>query len=111
MLGAQAGRATHEEICDSLRLFAEEVMPEFKTDEEAERVARKQEALAPYIEAAMERKEWMQPLADDAIPSFEPFKREVAASGQAQVDELEPDSFQAISKNLITRAGVVPEER
>ena len=86
-------------------------MPEFKSEAEDERVARKQEELAPYIEAALERKEWMQPLADDEIPSFEPFKREVVASGQADVDELEPDSFQALSKDLITRAGVVPEER
>ncbi len=111
MLGAQAGRATHEEICDSLRLFAEEVMPEFKSEQEDEREARKQEELAPYIEAALERKEWMQPLADDEIPSFEPFQRAVAESGHAEVDELEPDSFQALSKDLITRAGVVPGDR
>ena len=59
----------------------------------------------------MERKEWMQPLADDEIPSFEPFQRAVAESGHAEVDELEPDSFQALSKDLITRAGVVPGDR
>ena len=86
-------------------------MPEFKSDAEEERQARKQEELAPYIEAALERKEWMQPLADDEIPSFEPFERAIAQSGQAAVNQLEPDSFQALSKDLITRAGVVPEER
>ena len=111
MLGAQAGRVTHGEICDSLRLFSEEVMPEFKSRAEDQRRERRLEELAPYIEAAMERKQWMQPLADDEIPSLEPFKREVVESGKDEVDELEPDSFQAISKNLITRAGVVPEER
>ena len=107
MVGAQAGRVTHEEICSSLRLFAEEVMPEFQAEEE-ERAAKKAAELAPYLEAALARKEWMQPLADDAIPSFEPFRRDVAEAGHAQADELEPDSFQALSKDLITRAGVVP---
>ena len=107
MLGAQAGRITHEEICSSLRLFAEEVMPEFQAEEE-QRAAAKQAELAPYIEAALRRKEWMQPLADDAIPSFEPFERKVAEAGRAGREELEPDSFQAISKDLIERAGVVP---
>ncbi len=31
----QAGKTTHRDICDSLRLFAEEVMPEFHADEAA----------------------------------------------------------------------------
>ena len=49
----------------------------------------------------------MQPLADDAIPSFERYDREVAEAGRAQATELELDSFQAISKELMERAGVV----
>ena len=44
-----------------------EVMPEFKQGED-ERVAAKEAELAPYIEAALARKQWMQPLADDDIP-------------------------------------------
>jgi len=63
----QAGRNRHEDICSSLELFAAEVMPEF-TAGEAERVARKQAELAPYAEAALARKQWMQPLADEEIP-------------------------------------------
>ena len=63
----QAGRNKHSEICESLELFAAEVMPEFKA-EVAAREARKAEELAPYIEAALARKNWMQPLADDEIP-------------------------------------------
>ncbi len=63
----QAGRNRHEHICESLELFAAEVMPEFKA-EAAAREARKTEELAPYIAAAMKRKSWMQPLADDEIP-------------------------------------------
>ena len=63
----QAGRNKHEHICESLELFAAEVMPEFH-EGEAERLAAKEAELAPYIEAALARKEWMQPLAEDEIP-------------------------------------------
>ena len=51
----QGGRNKHEHICEALELFAAEVMPEFK-EREAERVAKKAEDLAPFIEAAMKRK-------------------------------------------------------
>lgn len=63
----QAGRNRHEHICASLELFAAEVMGEFKA-EVAEREAKKAAELAPWIEAAMARKAWMKPLADDEIP-------------------------------------------
>jgi alkanesulfonate monooxygenase SsuD/methylene tetrahydromethanopterin reductase-like flavin-dependent oxidoreductase (luciferase family) len=63
----QAGRNRHDHICQSLELFAAEVMGEFKA-EVAEREARKARDLAPYIEAAMARKRWMKPLADHEIP-------------------------------------------
>src|SRR5690242_19208691 len=63
----QAGRNRHEHICQSLELFAAEVMGEFKA-QVAEREAKKAKALAPYIEAAMSRKKVMRPLADDEIP-------------------------------------------
>jgi alkanesulfonate monooxygenase SsuD/methylene tetrahydromethanopterin reductase-like flavin-dependent oxidoreductase (luciferase family) len=63
----QAGRNRHEHICESLELFAAEVMGGFKA-EVAEREARKAAELAPYIEAAMARKRWMPALADADIP-------------------------------------------
>jgi alkanesulfonate monooxygenase SsuD/methylene tetrahydromethanopterin reductase-like flavin-dependent oxidoreductase (luciferase family) len=63
----QAGRNRHDHICEALELFASEVMPEFKT-EAAKREARKAEELAPSIAAALKRKSWMKPLADDEIP-------------------------------------------
>ncbi|GMV61882.1 MAG: luciferase [Parvibaculum sp.] len=63
----QAGRNKHEHICQSLELFAKEVMPEFKA-ELAAREAKKQAELAPYIEAALKRKNWMKPLEDHEIP-------------------------------------------
>jgi alkanesulfonate monooxygenase SsuD/methylene tetrahydromethanopterin reductase-like flavin-dependent oxidoreductase (luciferase family) len=63
----QAGRNRHDHICQSLELFAAEVMAEFQ-DGAAAREARKTEDLAPHIAAAMSRKSWMKPLADDEIP-------------------------------------------
>ena len=72
----QAGNNKHADICHSLELFAAEVMPEFKAAE-AEREARKAEELAPYIEAALARKSFMQPLADQDIPTFEALGRRI----------------------------------
>jgi len=63
----QAGRNKHAHICESLELFAAEVMPEFKA-KVAAREAKKAKELKPFIDAAMARKRWMQPLADDEIP-------------------------------------------
>ncbi|HTW36293.1 MAG TPA: LLM class flavin-dependent oxidoreductase [Rhizomicrobium sp.] len=63
----QAGNNRHEHICESLELFANTVMSEFKADVAA-REARKREALAPFIAAALKRKNWMHPLADSEIP-------------------------------------------
>jgi alkanesulfonate monooxygenase SsuD/methylene tetrahydromethanopterin reductase-like flavin-dependent oxidoreductase (luciferase family) len=63
----QCGRARHEQICDSLELFAAEVLDEFRSLD-AEQEARKQAELAPYIAAALRRKRVMRPLADDEIP-------------------------------------------
>jgi len=63
----QAGRNQHEHICQSLELFAAEVMPEFKA-EAAAREAKKAAELAPFIEAALQRKRRMSPLEDHEIP-------------------------------------------
>jgi len=53
---SQAGNNRHEDICESLELFATEVMPEFHEGEEAREKA-KLERLAPAIEAALARRE------------------------------------------------------
>ena len=63
----QAGRNAHDDICESLSLFAAEVMPEFQA-EVADREARKQGELAPFLAAALARKRWMKPMADTEIP-------------------------------------------
>jgi alkanesulfonate monooxygenase SsuD/methylene tetrahydromethanopterin reductase-like flavin-dependent oxidoreductase (luciferase family) len=52
---SQAGRNQHEHICESMELFATEVMPEFHENEEAREKA-KLERLAPAIEAALARR-------------------------------------------------------
>ena len=67
ILMQQAGRNPHDQICESLQLFADDVLPHF-TEGREEREAKKAEELAPYIEAALARKNWMKPLEDDEIP-------------------------------------------
>ena len=63
----QAGRNSNENICDSLTLFAEQVMPQFR-EEVAEREERKKDELGPYIEAALERKDKMEELDLGDVP-------------------------------------------
>jgi alkanesulfonate monooxygenase SsuD/methylene tetrahydromethanopterin reductase-like flavin-dependent oxidoreductase (luciferase family) len=79
----QGGRNRHEHICESLSLFAQEVLPEFRAEAEA-REARKREELAPFVEAALARKPWPRPLADEEIP-------EIHALGRQIVQQLPPD--------------------
>jgi alkanesulfonate monooxygenase SsuD/methylene tetrahydromethanopterin reductase-like flavin-dependent oxidoreductase (luciferase family) len=70
----QAGRNRHEHICESLELFARDVMPEFH-EKEAERERRKAEALAPFVEAALARKRKLAPIAEAEIPSVKAYGR------------------------------------
>jgi hypothetical protein len=72
----QGGKNRHEHICESLELFAERVMPDFK-ERLDERERRKMERLAPALEAAMSRKQRMQPLGDPDIPVMEALGRQV----------------------------------
>src|SRR5450755_4679837 len=78
----QGGRNKHEHICEALELFAAEVMPEFK-EKEAERVKKKAEELAPYVEKAMARKKRMKPLADNEIPKVIALGRQIAERSRA----------------------------
>ena len=70
----QSGTNRHEHVCQSLEVFAERVMPEFK-QRDAVREAEKRRDLAPYIEAALARKPKMAPLDEAAIPRIEAFGR------------------------------------
>jgi alkanesulfonate monooxygenase SsuD/methylene tetrahydromethanopterin reductase-like flavin-dependent oxidoreductase (luciferase family) len=72
----QGGRNQHDHICESLELFATQVMPEFK-EHEAERVRAKAERLAPAIEAALARKQFMAAPTDAQIEEFRAYGRTI----------------------------------
>jgi alkanesulfonate monooxygenase SsuD/methylene tetrahydromethanopterin reductase-like flavin-dependent oxidoreductase (luciferase family) len=76
----QAGRNLHSNICESLELFAAGVMPAFKAKQAAKEQAKAAE-LAPYIEAALARKNVMQPLADDEIPVVKASVKKIQVAG------------------------------
>ncbi|HXU22631.1 MAG TPA: LLM class flavin-dependent oxidoreductase [Tepidiformaceae bacterium] len=82
----QGGKNKHEDICESLELFASDVLPEFKAEEEA-RLSRKTEELAPYVEAAFKRKQWLAPLSDAEIPEYQAYGAMVAEIDPATLDE------------------------
>jgi alkanesulfonate monooxygenase SsuD/methylene tetrahydromethanopterin reductase-like flavin-dependent oxidoreductase (luciferase family) len=63
----QAGHNRHAEILTSLELFGREIAPEFQR-EAAARDEQKRRELAPFVERALARKQWMRPLGDDDIP-------------------------------------------
>ncbi len=71
---SSAGNNKHEHICESLELFASAVQPEFKM-REAARAAEKERELAPFIAAALARKQRMAPIAERDIPTVEAFGR------------------------------------
>jgi alkanesulfonate monooxygenase SsuD/methylene tetrahydromethanopterin reductase-like flavin-dependent oxidoreductase (luciferase family) len=68
----QGGKLPHEWNCQSLELFATEIMPEFAERHDAQE-RRKLERLAPHLEAAMARKVWPRELADEEIPVVVPY--------------------------------------
>jgi alkanesulfonate monooxygenase SsuD/methylene tetrahydromethanopterin reductase-like flavin-dependent oxidoreductase (luciferase family) len=63
---SQAGRNRHEDICESLELFATEVMPEFE-ERDPGHEKRKLERLAPAIDAALARREPARPAPDYTV--------------------------------------------
>ncbi len=77
----QGGRNRHQHICEALELFAREVMPEFK-EREAAHQRHKAEALQPYIDQAMARKQRLRELAEDEIPSYVALGRQIAEQGK-----------------------------
>ena len=94
----QGGKNRHDHICQSLELFAREVLPEFDEREEA-RAKRKQREMR-FIEQAMTRKEPMMPLAKDRIQAFVALGRQVAATAQ-----LTPEQ-EAARRRMLTAAQI-----
>jgi alkanesulfonate monooxygenase SsuD/methylene tetrahydromethanopterin reductase-like flavin-dependent oxidoreductase (luciferase family) len=83
----QGGKNRHEHICESLDVFARQVMAEFH-DGDAERERRKQSELAPYIEQALARKQRMRELRDEEIPVLHALGRQI-------VEQQPPDAARA----------------
>jgi alkanesulfonate monooxygenase SsuD/methylene tetrahydromethanopterin reductase-like flavin-dependent oxidoreductase (luciferase family) len=90
----QGGKNKHEDICDSLNLFADKVMPEFKSEEDT-RLRKKQEELAPYVEAAFKRKEFMKQLGDDEIQPYQAYG--------AMVAQIDPSTLDATARQRALR--------
>jgi len=79
----QGGRNRHQHICESLELFASDVMPEFK-EHEAERERAKAERLGPAIAAAIKRKTFMRAPTDAEIQTFAAYGRNIVETPQGQ---------------------------
>jgi alkanesulfonate monooxygenase SsuD/methylene tetrahydromethanopterin reductase-like flavin-dependent oxidoreductase (luciferase family) len=99
----QGGRNRHEDICASLELFAKDVLPEFKEQEE-ERQRKKMEELAPYLEKAMARKERMQALRDEEIPDVPALGRQIIETAQ----NITPEQVEQAKR--MSQIGHVPLE-
>ncbi len=79
----QGGKNEHQHICESLELFASDVMPEFKQAEPA-REQGKQAELAPYIEQALKRKRFMESPSDEEIPTYSAYGRDIIDEASRQ---------------------------
>ncbi len=104
----QGGNNRHEHICESLELFAAEVMGEFK-EGETEREAKKAASLAPYIEAAFARKQYLKALTDDEIPVCQAYGTEVA---EVDIDSLpEANRQRALAMRRLTEVVAEADRR
>jgi len=95
----QSGRNRHEHICESLELLASDVMPDMQGDE-AEREREKQEELAPYLEAAMRRKQPMAALTESSTPVVQAWGRRIVA---------EPELLQKNMESIFRKVTGIPE--
>lgn len=76
----QGGKNRHEHICESLETFRREVYDDFAEGRE-QREAAKAEELAPYIEAALARRETRPPMTDAEIPVVPASRPKPASAG------------------------------
>jgi alkanesulfonate monooxygenase SsuD/methylene tetrahydromethanopterin reductase-like flavin-dependent oxidoreductase (luciferase family) len=79
----QSGNNQHQHICESLELFGQAVLPEFRA-RDAIRQEAKQRELAPYIVAALQRKNWMPTPSVEDLPIFQAPGRRSAQVGDAR---------------------------
>lgn len=84
----QAGNNQHEHICESLELFAEQVMPAFKERHEGHQ-QRKADSLAASMEQAMAR---IPPLLDiDPVPRLDAYPVLAAKAERAEPAQISAD--------------------
>lgn len=108
----QVGNTRHEHICDALKLFAAELMPAFKA-RGIERQKAKEQELAPYIEAALQRKKDGAPPPLEDIPTILtlPKQVEAAAAQKGGLEEwqrqrlVSSEGLDKINKHWSARAG------
>ncbi len=91
---SQAGRNRHEHICESIELFAQEVLPRF-AERATQREADKRERLAPAIERALARKAAPRQLAPGYTisPDHEPWQPAAARNGHTPRRALAQAAF------------------
>ena len=84
----QGGRNRHEHICESLELFAEEVLPEFR-ERDAFQLRVKSERLAPFMEKAERRIRGVEPM--EQIPEVESYPVLMEKLGMSSDDQRRGD--------------------
>jgi alkanesulfonate monooxygenase SsuD/methylene tetrahydromethanopterin reductase-like flavin-dependent oxidoreductase (luciferase family)/putative sterol carrier protein len=93
MFVMQAGKNAHEHICESIELFAKEVLPRFAEDRE-EREAAKSERLAAATERALARRDGPSRLPAPYLIDETKENASVGAAGAGQ----QPASVRALSR-------------
>ena len=58
--------------------------------------------------AALERKQWMQPLPDEQIPTYTACNRPISDEGHAEGGALEPSAWQVAVRQLMEKTGIAP---
>ncbi|MDE0084253.1 MAG: LLM class flavin-dependent oxidoreductase, partial [Candidatus Poribacteria bacterium] len=84
----QAGMNQHEDICESLELFADKVLPDFK-ERDAGHITQKNERLAKVITDAEARKPALTSLSETPIVDSYPVLKKKLEEQTAEVDEPE----------------------
>src|SRR5258707_6817578 len=103
MFVMQAGKNAHEDICESIELFAKEVLPRFAEGRE-EKEAAKSERLAAATQGALARRDGPRTLAEPYLIDETRENASVGVAGAAQ----QPASVRALSAAVrdLARASV-----
>ena len=94
----QAGANRHEDICESLELFAERVLPAFK-ERDAVHVAKKEARLAEAIARAEARKPALSALSDIPVVDAYPVLRKKQEAQTAEISK--PDEMSEDGKKFL----------